>query len=270
MPHWVHAMQSLDNKREDGQEPMKRLTKYVPLMLVLLVAVVGLQTGCTGATAALTQATTTNTTGRTVQVTGTGKVDAVPDVANITMGVETQNQDANTAMEQNNQQMQALITTLTDNGVPESNIQTQTLQLYPQYQQTNQTNPNVEPTIVGYQATNTVNVRVTDLSKLGDLISAAVGAGGNTIQQISFEVSDPSTYLTQARQAAWADAQQKADQLAQLGGATLGQVMTINEASSSPVPVLRMQPVAQAAAAVPIQPGSQTIEVDIDVTWQLQ
>jgi uncharacterized protein len=247
---------------------MKRLAKFVPLTLVLLVAVVGLQTGCTAA-GALTQAAATSTTERTVHVSGTGQVEAVPDVANLTLGVQTQNQDANTAMQQNNQQMQALITTLTDNGVPQDNIQTQTLQLVPQYQQSTQTNANAEPTIVGYRAINTVNVRVTDLSTLGDLLTAAVSAGGNTIQQISFEVSDPSTYLTQARQAAWTDAQQKASQLAQLGNATLGQVLTITETTRSPSPVVR-ESLAQAASPVPIQAGTQTIEVDIDVTWQLQ
>jgi uncharacterized protein YggE len=97
-----------------------------------------------------------------------------------------------------------------------------------------------------------------------------VQAGGNRIESIGFEVSDPALYVDQAREAAWNDALHKADQLADLAGAALGDVLTISESGRGPQPLVE-QPVmaAEAAATVPIEPGSQTIKVDLQVTWSI-
>jgi len=92
--------------------------------------------------------------------------------------------------------------------------------------------------------------------------------GGNRIESIRFEVSDPAAYLDQACEAAWNDAQHKAEQLASLAGAELGEVLTINESGRGVQP-LAGRPVTAEAAAVPIEPGSQTIGVDLQVTWSL-
>ena len=208
---------------------------------------------------------------RTIHVNGTGQVTAEPDVGLITVGVETQAEEAGAALSQNSEQMQAVVDALTKASVPAENIQTQQVQLSPRYAEQRSTEPNApaRQEVVGYTATNIVEVRVEALDTVGDLLDAAVTAGANRVQGISFEISNPGDVVRQAREAAWQDAKDKAEHLAGLAGVTLGGVVTINETSGSPVPVLRAG-VGGATAAVPIQPGSQNIEVDIAVTWMLE
>jgi uncharacterized protein YggE len=75
--------------------------------------------------------------------------------------------------------------------------------------------------------------------------------------------------VDQAREAAWNDAQNKAEQLASLAGTELGEVLTINESGRVPQPIVERPAIAEVAAAVPIEPGSQTVQVDLQVTWLL-
>jgi uncharacterized protein YggE len=239
------------------------------VMIVLLLAAVPLQITTSQSAA---QTTTDQQTQRTVSVSGTGQVSAQPDVAKVTIGVETQATEAAAALSQNNTQMSAVVDALEKAGVAAADIQTQVVQLQPQYEQppVSATVPmtTTVPKLVGYIATNLVQVTVKKLDTLGSLLDTAVQAGGNRIENISFEVSDPAAALQQARQAAWNDALQKAQQLAQLAGVQLGDVLSINESSVGPQPIFARA--ASTGSAVPIQPGTQTIEVDLQVTWLLQ
>jgi uncharacterized protein YggE len=208
---------------------------------------------------------------RTVSVSGTGQASAMPDLAVVSLGVQTQDEEASTALSQNNEQMQAVIDALEEAGVESEDIQTQVIRLSPRYEQPRpqagaQQGP---PELVGFVATNIVEVTVRDISGLGDLLDAAIQAGGNQIQGIRFQVADPAELVDQAREAAWEDAMNKADQLAALSGSELGVAWTINESSRVPRPVTESVLGAGAAAAVPIEPGTQLIEVDLQVTWLL-
>jgi hypothetical protein len=197
------------------------------------------------------------------------------------LGVQTDAETASDALSQNSQQAQALIDALKEAGVADSDIQTQQIQLQPRYQtpspstsasatQASAAQQGGQPELVGYTATNTVQVRTTDLENLGALLDAAVSAGGNRIDSIAFQVSDPGELLDQARETAWADAMHKAEQLAGLAGQELGPVATISESSQTPYPVVRQSAQIEAAAAVPVEPGTQTVQANVNVTWQLQ
>jgi len=76
--------------------------------------------------------------------------------------------------------------------------------------------------------------------------------------------------MDQAREAAWADALHKAEQLTGLAGEELGAVLRVRESSQAPGPVLGRGPVVEEAASVPVEAGTQTITVNLDVTWLLQ
>lgn len=208
---------------------------------------------------------------RTVSVSGTGQVSATPDLAIFSLGVQTQAEEASAALAQNSEQMQAVIDTLKEAGVASEDIQTQVIQLSPRYEQpTPQTGAQQgPPELVGFVASNIVEVTVRELDSLGDLLDTAIQAGGNQIQGIRFQVSDPANLYDLAREAAWEDAMHKAEQLAELSNSTLGMVLTINESSRTPRPVMESAVRTSAAAAVPIEPGTQTIEIDLQVTWLL-
>jgi hypothetical protein len=205
-------------------------------------------------------------------VTGTGQVQAQPDRAVVRLGVQTQADSAQTALADNNEQMQAVLDALTGAGIPAENIQTQSLRLQPIYEERPGSQGQGTPReLVGYRAANVVEVQSEDLAGLGQLLDAAVQAGGNTIQGIRFEVSDSTELADQAREAAMTEAERKASQLASLAGAELGEVLTINESSRTPRPVALEAGMARAeAVSVPVEAGSQTIEVDVQVTWRLR
>jgi uncharacterized protein YggE len=249
---------------------MKRNWQMIPTVLAaVLVSVLLLQPGYDTVSA---QAETGSIQSqRTLNVSGSGQVSARPDTAIVTLGVQTEAEQANVALSENSQQMQAVIDALKKAGVAAEDIQTQVINLQPRYEQPPAPGPSTlpgTPKLVGYVATNTVEVTVRQLGTLGELLDAAVQAGGNQIEGISFEVSNPATLLDQARAAAWQDAQHKAEQLAGLAGAKLGEVLSITESSQTPRPVLQAVQAAP-AAAVPVEPGTQTIEVDVQVTWSL-
>jgi hypothetical protein len=204
----------------------------------------------------------------TVSLSGRGTAEARPDVAVVRLGVQTEAESADVALSQNNQQVQALIQAMKEAGIAEENLQTQAIRLHPRYQDPGEGQARE---LVGYVATNMVQVRTQDLENLGVLLDAAVQAGGNRIEGIRFEVSDPSSSLDEAREAAWNDARHKAEQLAALADRQLGPVLSIQTSGQAPRPVL--YETAEGAArggGVPIEAGTQTLDVTIQVTWRLQ
>jgi uncharacterized protein len=223
----------------------------------------------------------TEGTPRTITVSGLGEMNAQPDRAVVNLGVETQAESAREAIAQNNEQMQALINAMTEAGIGEENIQTQVVRLSPQYedqppmppQPVEQAQPTQQQTgpraVLGYVAVNTVRVRVENLETVGDILDAAIEAGGNRIDGINFEISDSAEVMGQAREAAWQNALEKAEQLAELAGAQLGEVLNINASDQGPFPVMQ-ETFAMDATRVPIQPGMQSVSTNLQVTWRLQ
>jgi uncharacterized protein YggE len=206
---------------------------------------------------------------RTVNTIGYGQVDVAPDQALVRLGVQTEGETASQALSENSERMQALLTSLSTAGVAPADIQTQNISLFPRY--SDQGPGVVTPTqrIVGYTVSNIVQVRVRNLSNLGTLLDAAVNAGVNTIENVSLVVSDTSTWVDQARSNAFNDAEHRAQQLASLAGGHLGEVLNISEGSVA-VPIIAARlPAAAMGGAVPVEPGSQTVSIQVQVTWQL-
>ena len=206
-----------------------------------------------------------STTQRSVTVSGTSTIKAAPDEAVISLGVQTQANTAEGALSQNAEHMTAVFAALSDQGISKDDIATTDVSLYPTYGQSG-----VE--ITGYQAANQIDVTVHDMAKVGTIIDAAVGAGANLSNGITFKLSDESHGVDQALAAAVADARSKAEALATAGGAQLGQVMTIQETSaSSPPPIFYDRGMAASSAAVPTPVSPPTLESQVSVTvvWTL-
>jgi uncharacterized protein YggE len=210
---------------------------------------------------------------RTISVSGTGSASAQPDMAVVSIGVTSEATEASAALTENSTQMAAVIDALKKGGVLAKDIRTQTIRLSPRYEQPPRTPGGAQkpPELVGFVANNIVEARVRELDSLGELLDAAVQAGGNQIQGIRFEIQDSSVLLVQAREAAWEDALAKAEQLVDLAGAELGPALTIQEFSRTPRPFEGARAVAfEAQAAVPIEAGEQSVQIEVQVTWQMQ
>ncbi|MBA3471516.1 MAG: SIMPL domain-containing protein [Herpetosiphonaceae bacterium] len=232
---------------------------------IALVAVVALGVALVMPRASAAQNPTTDSRKR-ITVVGHGEIKITPDVAQVTIGVQSEGQDAATALADNNAKMQALIDAIKNAGIAETDIQTVGFSIYPTY---NYDSPS--PQITGYQVSNAVNVKVA-IAGAGDLLDKVVAVGANNVANIAFEVSNPAQALAEARQAAMNDAKLRADQFAGASNATVGQVLVISElVSQAPVfPVMeRAADMGAAGNAVPIQPGQQIQAIDIQVTFEL-
>jgi uncharacterized protein YggE len=199
-----------------------------------------------------------------VTVQGQAQVAGRPDTATVQLGVETEATAAADALAQNTQQAQAIQQRLRDLGVAEEDIQTSAFSIYPVYGADGRQ-------VTGYRVANIVSVTIRDLGAAGRLLDQVVQAGANSIQGISFSVSDPKALLGQAREQAMQDARARAESLARAGDRTLGAVLVISEGVAQPpvYPVMLRADAAQ-AADVPLQPGEQQFSVDVQVTYALQ
>ena len=204
-----------------------------------------------------------------VSVSGVGDVAAVSDVAVVRLGVESIEDTAGDAMRVNNEQTQAIIAALKDIGVREQDMRTEALQLHPRYEHLRDEQGRQTQHLVGYRASNILSARLPDLARAGEAIDATISAGANRIDNITFEVSDPGAAVRAARDAAWADAQRQAEQLASLAGAKLGSVQRISTNQQAPRPVQEVAMARTLMQSVPLQGGQQEMSVQIDVTWSL-
>jgi uncharacterized protein YggE len=206
---------------------------------------------------------------RTITVSGTGKVTLTPDIAYISIGVNTQNASAKDAVAENNTQSQAVITTIKGFGIADKDIQTTNFSIYPQQQ----FDANGKQTGVIYVVNNVVYVTVRDLTKLGDLLDSSVSSGANNINSIQFDVADKTAALTQARQAAVAEARKQADELTKATNVSLGQVQSISyNDTTAPITIqyAKANVLAPAPSSVPVQSGSMEISTTVTIVYAIK
>lgn len=208
---------------------------------------------------------------RTINVSGAGSANLVPDIAYIYVGVHTEKPSAAEAMVENNAQTEKMITALKDFGIAVKDIRTTNFSIWPQDKYDPRTGtPTGEKT---YIVDNTVYVTVRDLDKLGDLLDTVVAAGANTVNSIQFDVADKDKALKDARAEAVKDAAAQANELADAAGVKLGEIQSIGFNDSQPYPVFDGKGGgggAVAEDAVPIQPGQLTFTVTVSVTYEIK
>jgi uncharacterized protein YggE len=207
-----------------------------------------------------------------ITVVGSGSVSGVPDTAEVTVGVVTQAATASQAMSQNSATMGKVLKALTALGIADRDIHTTNVSIVPQRASTQPSRPApsspMPSSVVGYEVTNQVRVRVRNLSSLGRLLDTLVSQGANALGGIGFSIADPAPLLEQARSKAIADARQKAQVYATAAGVKVGRVIFIRDEPAGPP-----RPMAgrmMAMAATPIAPGEHEVEVSVSVTYALE
>jgi uncharacterized protein len=204
---------------------------------------------------------------RTVTVSGVGTVRTVPDVLTVSLGVQVRGGTAREALSRANERTQAAIAALKESGVADRDLATANISIWPQY-------GNDGRRVEGYQAQNTLTVRLREVGAAGSLLDRVAGLVGDdiVINGISFAVDEPESRLTEARAAAMASARAKADELAAAAGAEVGKVVTIVEGGGgggfSPYPKAARMAMA-AAESVPIEAGETELSVSVTVTYRL-
>ena len=200
-----------------------------------------------------------------LQVDAHGETQRVPDVATIQAGVVTRDVNANAAMRANATHMSAVIAALKQAGVADRDIHTAAISLQPQY------SDKQPPRITGYEASNTVSVRLRDMAKIGDVLDALVLQGANQINGPDLVVEKPDAALDEARRAAMQQAKARAELYAETAGLKVRRIVSISEsgqAQRTPQAMNRMMGI-NAAAATPVEAGENTLAIDLSVEFEL-
>jgi uncharacterized protein YggE len=204
---------------------------------------------------------------RTIAINGKGSVKAAPDKVSVSAGVETQAPTAKDALAKNTDAMTRVVQALKDAGIDPKDIQTTTFTVSPRYDTSDDGRP---PRIVGYSVMNSVFVTTHDIGKLGTILDQLVTAGANSIGGISFDIDKPEEKQNEARKAAMEDAIAKAKLYVAAAGAELGPVMTITEQGGYVPRSMSAPMMAEAAKPVPIEPGTDSVDIEVQVTWELK
>ncbi len=205
--------------------------------------------------------------GRRIIVTGSAEVEAVPDIATVNAGVESQAPEAAAALAANAAGMNAVFDALKTAGIERADVQTSRLSLDSIWE--NRTDGGV-PKAMGYQASNMVTITVRDIARLGAVVDAVAAAGGNRIFGVDFSVDEPRAQIDAAREKAVVDARAKAELYAAAAGVKLGAVMSISEnggSGPSPSPLFAR---AEAMADTPVAEGTVTLGATVEVVFAIE
>ena len=205
--------------------------------------------------------------GTLLSVSASADATRVPDVATLSTGVVTQAADANAALKANSAQMNKVVAAIRAAGIAERDIQTSGININPQYRYAE----NQPPTITGYQASNTVNIKVRDIAKLGEVLDALVASGANQVNGPSFEIDQPEAAYDEARQAALKKAQARAEMYAKSLGLRVRRIVSISEGGGfrPPMPMMKAMAMDARAESAPVAPGETTLSANLDVVFEL-
>ena len=203
---------------------------------------------------------------RVVQVTGSGRASATPDVVRLALGVSCEGDDVSSALREVGTRVQAIGAAAREQDVRDSDISSTGAGVHPRYDRDGQR-------VVGYQAFHRLGILVRDVDRVGAVVDAVAAVAGNnlSVDSIQLDLSDISALQEKSRSAAFLDARAKAGQYAALSDARLGAVMSVVEgavAGGGPQPLMRMA-MAAADSAMPVEAGEQTITATVTVTWAL-
>lgn len=203
----------------------------------------------------------------------TESVEAAPDVATVGTGVQTRAPTAQAAMQQNAAQTDKLIAALAKAGIAKKDIQTSGINLNAQYDYSNQNGQSPTPRFIGYEASNTLTVKLRDIKRVGASLDAMVAAGATNLNGPTFSIDDPSPLLVQARGQALKSAKTQADFYAQAAGYRSARLVSISESNSGgqpPMPMMVRSFKADAAPVTPVEPGQVSASVTLTVQYALE
>jgi uncharacterized protein YggE len=208
---------------------------------------------------------------QTITVVGQGSARIEPDIARVSIGVETSAETVAEAVTENEVKMESILAALVELGIKEEDIQTMhysiQIERYPEPRVVSAEPEEAKPT---YRVSNMANVTIRDLDMVGDVLDSVVEAGANNIWGVSFSVDDPEAAQAEARANAIENAGTRAADLATLSGVELGPVMSISEiVGGGPTPMGLGVERAMAGAG-PISPGEVEVNYQIQVVYFIE
>jgi uncharacterized protein YggE len=208
----------------------------------------------------------------TITISGQGTMTAKPDIARVEIGVVSEGEDVPSTQERNTEQANAIIAALNEFGISDEDVQTSNYQIFPQYDY-----EDGKQTLRGYRVTQSLSVKIRDLTRIGDVLSKAGELGSNEIHGISFDIDDPSALESQAREKAIEDARDKAEALAKFLDLKIVRIVSFYEEGDNvpPSPLYRAYTedaaaMGAGAASPDVKPGSFEVTKNVSITFEIR
>jgi uncharacterized protein len=240
------------------------------IILVSILAFVFTFGALWGGISLVNYAETPQTLQKTISVSSEGSVKVKPDMASISVGVQTENKSSKIAQQENATKMSKVMQVLKGLKIADTDIKTSQYTIYPieTYSEKDQ-----RSFITGYRVINTLEVAIKDITKVGAVIDAVTANDANTVSNIQFTVANPDKYYLQALENATGKAKAKADVLAKQFGIKIGLPSQINETSGGyypPIMYSTMDAVkarAESAPATSISTGELEIKASVGLVY---
>jgi uncharacterized protein YggE len=204
---------------------------------------------------------------RVIEVNGTGEARATPDVAHLSLQIETHAPTAEECSNKNAALAQKVVRELRDKLAGKGTVETGDYSLNPEY---NEPGPRERPVITAYTAQNTITVETSELTLLGSLIDGAISAGANRINYLNFGLRDDTRAREEAIANASKDAQAQAQALATSLNVKLKRVVKASTIPE-PRPILPMARMSMAASApTPIEASQIAVSATVSLTYEIE
>jgi uncharacterized protein len=177
-----------------------------------------------------------------VEVTGVGEVFARPDLAVVSFSVENEEKEAEQVLLKNAEKVNSVIDYFKDKGIEEKDIKTTAFNLYPRYEyygETSYLKPEEGRLLVGYEAIQTVEVKIREIDKIGEFLEGGVVSGANRVHGISFTVENEKELIRKAREIAIKEAKNEAEILSNQLGVRLTGIIGFNEQKDGGINYMR-------------------------------
>ena len=244
------------------------------LVAVLVITLALSLAGCAGGAAAPAETTVRlhqEGEPETITVVGKSGMEATPDVAKVSLGVSSRAATPSIAREENTAAINATLAALAEMGIEEKDIQTTNMNMWNNYD----SNGN----LTGYRMSTDLTVYVRDITKAGDVVDAAIPAGANELNGVSYLLSNEDEMYNTALADAIALARTKAEVLAEAAGKTVGQVKKVDETSRAVATVRNYDEAAanpdvgsgskMESVRTTIRPGSSTVSAEVQVVFEM-
>ncbi|KKQ55371.1 MAG: hypothetical protein US74_C0033G0004 [Parcubacteria group bacterium GW2011_GWA2_38_13] len=205
----------------------------------------------------------------TIEITGIGKALAIPDIATVSLGLETQNSTVAQAQADNTKKMNQLYEELKKNEILKEDIATTQYNVYPKYEWRNDSQ-----IFKGYVVAQNVTVKIRNFDKIPNVLELIGTLGLNQVNSLNFTMDNPEILQQSARVKAIKNAREKAEALAAEAGVKLGRVISFSENNDILNPEIyrnyAMKEASADSASLPqIEPGSQEISVQINLSYEI-
>jgi len=209
-----------------------------------------------------------------ITVTGNGEIYAKPDVGVIDISVKTEDKDVSKASDENNVKMSDITEMIKAQGVEEKDIKTSSYNINPVYQWEDKTG---KRSLTGYEVTQSINVKIRDLSKVGTIIAQATEKGANSVGNLYFIIDNDEQLKDDAKKLAIEDAKKKAKELEKTLGVKMVRIVNFSDSTYNPVYSsydygygTGMKLESSAISAPTISTGQNKITSTVVITYAIQ